>query len=91
VQKGSKHTDSELTSGMCCCLLFFPFPAILICHSSSIWFEELQQVKAIRPTAASGQNTVLQQFFWRLVQLLSLPVLVHFVFEGADISKTCPI
>jgi hypothetical protein len=50
----------------------------------SIWFEELQQVKAFRPTAATGQNTVLQQFFWRLVHLLSLPVAAFFVFDGAD-------
>lgn len=39
-------------------------------------------MKAFRPTAASGQNTVLQLFFWRLIHLLSLPVVVFFVFEG---------
>jgi hypothetical protein len=48
----------------------------------SIWFEELQQLKALRPTAATGQNAVLQLFFWWLVHLLSLPVVAIFIFEG---------
>jgi hypothetical protein len=40
-------------------------------------------VKALRPTASSGQNAVLQLFFWCLVHLLSLPILAHFVFDGS--------
>jgi hypothetical protein len=58
------------------------FRVLTICYS--IWFEELQQVKAFRPTAATGQNAILQQFFWRLVHLLSLPVAAFFVFDGAE-------
>jgi hypothetical protein len=55
---------------------------LTICYS--IWFEELQQVKAFQPTAATGQNTILQQFFWWLVHLLSLLVAAFFVFDGAE-------
>ncbi|KZP10974.1 PIN domain-like protein, partial [Athelia psychrophila] len=32
----------------------------------------------------TGQNAVLQAFFWRLTHLLSLPVAVLFVFDGPD-------
>jgi len=39
-------------------------------------------VKGVRPSANTGQNTVLQLFYRRLVYLLSLPVLAFFVFEG---------
>jgi hypothetical protein len=48
----------------------------------SIWFEELQKLKALQLTAATGQNAALQLFFWWLVHLLSLLVVSIFIFEG---------
>lgn len=76
------HIDLGLISGTL--RLIFSFGGDVLMGLFSVWFEELQNVKGIRPSASTGQNTVLQLFFRRLVYLLSLPVVVFFVFEGAE-------
>lgn len=52
--------------------------------SSSIWLEGLQRTAGLNISVNTGQNAVLQAFFWRLTHLLSLPVAVLFVFDGPD-------
>jgi len=59
---------------------------VLIIFYCSIWFEELQQVKVFRPTAASGQNAVLQLLFWPLVIYVPTHVLLRWLFKEAMVN-----
>ena len=53
---------------------------------NSIWMNEAQTaISCVKgPGTQAGENPVLQILFFRLCQLLALPVILIFVFDGND-------